>query len=236
MDDFKAVATKVVEHKLGMFSAFRGHIGRDDLISEAMMAMARAQPRYDPKRAAFSTFFYGVGARRLIDVWRHWARHVGYEQKVAKDEIADIERIDEIEHLPLHEWLANVYAAAQSRFPGNAWYCFTRAQAFTVAAGLFKTRTSVREFAFRLSQSIDLRTALDLPRPPSVNWVQCAKKKHERAVMRLFGMTGQPLLIRAVPVESGAPEQAESASGAPSVPSQSGGPGVPERAAAQHAA
>lgn len=119
----KALADAAVARKFGMFAHFRD-LGRDDLEQEALTAIHRAFPTFDPDKASFSTWASMVAGRRLIDIYRTRARQAGregvYASLTPSEQESPIDALltgldspGDVFPLDVAEWLRSIYYQAK---------------------------------------------------------------------------------------------------------------------------
>ena len=68
-----SVVRALVRRQAKLFAAFPGY-GLDDLDQEALLAVHRAWPRFDPSKSSVATFAHLVANRRLLSPDRGQAR------------------------------------------------------------------------------------------------------------------------------------------------------------------
>lgn len=184
----KAISGTVAKR---MEKGFAAHpsLDADDLVQHAITACSDAWPKYDPKKAAASTFFYTVAHLRLIDLLRHLDTNLKHESNVGVTEMdADDAPEDALIDVPanatpveyaaeVHRTLASRLARAKAamdpskkrhprRRPGRP-AVHTPAQAMTVLLLQRRFAWSARTAARMMKDQPSIAEALGLIRPPS---------------------------------------------------------------------
>lgn len=196
--DIAAVVGKCVRRlrAAGRFATV-GHLDEHDLHADAMDAVKKALPKFNPAKANLSTFVYLVAWRRLVSLGRQWARRNQIERDSGRylpEAVTDPDRLadstaaeDWIDERTPAEWAAEVYAAALEMYPrrGRGFARFSTAAAYTLAAVAWRYQMSATEIAHKLNADNDLRTAIELPRPPSKDWVARAIRNHGAEIQKI---------------------------------------------------
>lgn len=105
------VVGRLVQRKASLFKCLPTY-DRDDLLSEGLMAARKAWPKYDPDKAAASTFIYLAASRRIIDLWRKATREAARDQGWAERHHETVYP-DEPKAETLVEWLEDAYHIIQ---------------------------------------------------------------------------------------------------------------------------
>lgn len=194
-----AICARVALRKCPMFQQFRGAVGVEDLKQEGLLAARMAWPKFNPSKAAWSTFVYVVAARRLITLHRQLTRRAARDAAAAVQDFVvadgpavlaeaamdpDYERPDGLMGSDgaddtVEDWLGRVYRYANRRLKPRVsktrptW--FTPAQAIAIGLYMRRMKLSTRGTATLLAEREDLRQILQLRHPPSRFWLWQAR-------------------------------------------------------------
>lgn len=180
-NDVRGIVAEAVRRKMHLFCSFKD-IGREDLLQEGMIRARQVHEKFDPKKAAYSTWIYRAVSCRLIDLCRVRSRQASRDALVPRGEaVAAPPGADGPADPPeLAEWLHGVYAAAMKVHgkvrvrTGRKW--FNPAQAVALVMLMRRQKLSTRGAVVYLQTRPDLCTILRLRHVPSRMFFQRAEK------------------------------------------------------------
>lgn len=179
----RRIARKVADAKWAMFSAWPEY-SPEDLQQEALKAIRKAHPRFDPTRASYSTYAYMAAGMRILDLWRSRGRKADHEDKFRADAryansngAAAEEHDDEDHEQTLTQWVRMIRADAHRALKHQA-----KAMQFALGCLMVRLSLSPRGAIGALANMPEIRTALGIDKLPSLQICRRALEARRAAV------------------------------------------------------
>lgn len=178
----------LVRKKIGLFAIYP-EVGTEDLLQVAELAMTNAWPKWNPSRAALSTYLYKAGSNAIISLWRE-AEKKHQEAKTRTHANADGE--DPADLLPasleqvaatlsavewdrnesVRDWLCRIHAAVKKMPDTRRRRRYTLAQAVCISLLMRRLKLGYKGVREVLHQQEDFRDAIGLRQVPSHGSIQ----------------------------------------------------------------